>query len=53
LEQIRAENTVLKAAQARRDAAVAANLPASDIGLVTGDTPEQIDASIKAVQDCP
>jgi len=50
LEQMRAENAVLKAAQARRDAATAANLPASAIGLVTGDTPEQIDLSVKAVQ---
>ena len=50
LDKMRAENAVLKAAQARRDAAMAANLPASAIGLVTGDTPEQIDLSVKAVQ---
>lgn len=50
LASLQRENQELKASQARRDAAQAANLPAEAYALVTGSAPEEIDASIKAVQ---
>jgi len=47
LKALEAENAAFKAAETRRQAAAAANLPAEAHDLVTGNTPDEIDASIK------
>ena len=50
LAAAQAENMALKAAEARRQAALTAGLSPEASDLVTGSTPEEIDASVKKVQ---
>lgn len=50
LARLEAENTSLKAVQARRQAGEAAKLPVEALDLITGTTPEEISASVEKVQ---